>query len=88
MNQELDELIKRERSMYGKVGGEGIDPNLYEKEMERFQTQVAPLACAWYSCVDVATWHRTNETRKFTPGLVPDNWAINQGTRFGIRIPS
>ena len=88
LNQELDELIRRERSRIGKGGGEGIDPNLYEKEVERVQKQMAPLACAWYSCMDVATWHRTNETRKFAPGLVPDNWAIKKGTKSGIRIPS
>ena len=39
LNQELDELIKRESSRHGKGGGEGIDPNLYEKEMERFQNK-------------------------------------------------
>ena len=42
------------------------------------QEQLKPLAVAWYSCMDVATWHRANEERKITPQLVPDNWAIRK----------
>ena len=69
LNKELDELIARERSWRydGEVGGEGIDPNIFEKEVERFQKEMAPLAVAWWSSMDVATWHRTTEVRKFTP---------------------
>ena len=76
-----------DRPHYG--GGEGMDPVENDQgAMEGFHQEQGKQAIDWYHTVEVASWHRTNETKQFTPSMVPDNWDIKRAPVFGIRAPS
>ena len=64
--------------MYRETGGEGIDPKIYERELEKYRKQIAQLAVAWYHTCDVASWHRDNYIGRFTSGMVPEKWDIRK----------
>ena len=48
------------------------------RKLEMYQKQIAQLVVAWYHTADVASWHRDNYIGRFTSGMVPKEWDIQQ----------